>query len=179
MLGIYCPLWSWIVMPGIWIGKWSVLWCVRWHARIVRVFLDDHPTWCCRENRVVLKQCCKLTRSSVSESYTRSCSMWTFWHLNGIVSKNERRNITFTMRSHHQCRNSFALLPFWCEACDMNYFVWVNVTNVHAYGKQTQTIANVKRRREIPQIFIVIKSWTVVIRFESKKNGKILRYKVN
>lgn len=44
-----------------------------------------------------------------------------FWHINGNISKKEEK-----VRSRHfsQRRNSFALLPFWCEACDMNYFMF-------------------------------------------------------
>lgn len=94
---------------------------------ILPVFLDEQAdvmlSWWKRLERL---QCCKLAHSSVDDekSFARSnFSMWIFF----LAHKRQaipRKRIKWETLRHQLRRNSFALLPFSCEACDMNYFLF-------------------------------------------------------
>lgn len=110
-------------------GKWSSLWCVQLHARYIFRRTVDGAVLMKMDRLITLLQISPFSRwwwivtfapqqfFNVSFAFFLLLSLF-FWHING------NNSAKWETRRHQLRRNSFAPLPFSCEACDMNYFMF-------------------------------------------------------
>ena len=110
-------------------GKWSGLWCVQLHARYIFRRTVDGAVLMKMDRLITLLQISPFSRwwwivtFAPQQFLNMSFAVFLlpslfFWHINGNNSSK------WETRRHQLRRNSFAPLPFSCEACDMNYFMF-------------------------------------------------------